>query len=61
MTKFYHEIILYREDKILSEFTCLVLVLRLSWKWIGRGVYKFNIFKYCTLSVDKIKTTLGQS
>jgi len=36
-----------------------VLVLRLSLKWIGRGVKKFNIFEYFTLSVNGIKTMLS--
>jgi len=38
----------------MSEVTSSVLVLRLSWKWTSRGVKKFNIFKYCTLSIDEI-------
>jgi len=33
-------------EMTMSEFTRSVLVLRLSWKCIGRGLNKFNIFKY---------------
>jgi len=38
-------------ETTLSEFTRSVLVLRLSWKRIGRGVKELNIFKSCTLSL----------
>jgi len=34
------------------------LGVRLSWKWIGRGVNKFNIVKSCTLSVNGSNTML---
>jgi len=37
----------------MSEFTRSVLLLRLSWKWIGRGVKMIKIVKSCTKSVNR--------
>jgi len=42
----------------MSEVTRSVLVLRLSWKWIGRGVKMFKIVTSCTWSVNGIGTML---
>jgi len=42
----------------MSEFTRSVLVFRLSWKWIGVGLKKYNIFKSCTEMFGGINTEL---
>jgi len=48
----------------MSVFTNSVLVLRLSWKWIGRGVKKYNIFQILHLisswDQHRIKTVLNR-
>jgi len=51
-------IIIDGPDSTMSEFTRSVLVLRLSSKWIGRGVNMSEIVKSCTYSVNAINPML---